>query len=205
MILVYDCAINGFQVGLFNTAGKLLNQRTHDGAFAHTEQLIPYIQSLLSAEHAHFNDLSHIITTNGPGSFTGMRAGLATAIGLKTALNIPVLTSPTLSTIAHTWAHTETPSVLTHITVVIDTKCGDFYHQNFSVIGTAVITLSEISIQKPENLNTNTLTLCPTETSLLAGYTLLPPSLAGIYAAALQTPSHTLDPLYVRNAHVNVK
>ncbi len=56
----------------------------------HAAALAPMIQSLLAAAGWSASDLDLLATTLGPGSFTGMRIGLAMARGLGLALAIPV-------------------------------------------------------------------------------------------------------------------
>jgi len=85
-------------------------------ALAHNEQLISLsrnnqqkdhagwiqeaIQSLLTDAGYRLNQLNAIAVTNGPGSYTGLRVGLATAKGLCYGLNIPLITIGTLHTMA---------------------------------------------------------------------------------------------------------
>jgi tRNA threonylcarbamoyladenosine biosynthesis protein TsaB len=54
-------------------------------------QLIPKILSLLNENNVTFDDLKAIVTTTGPGSFTGIRVALATAQGLSLAAGCPAL------------------------------------------------------------------------------------------------------------------
>lgn len=54
-------------------------------------RLLPLIQEVLTAAHADFAALDRIAVTRGPGSFTGIRIGLAAARGLGLALHIPVI------------------------------------------------------------------------------------------------------------------
>jgi tRNA threonylcarbamoyladenosine biosynthesis protein TsaB len=76
--------------------GKLLqalqneSQKDH-GAFVQTA-----IQQLLKAVALSFADIDAIAVTAGPGSYTGLRVGLASAKGLSYALNKPLLTLNTL-------------------------------------------------------------------------------------------------------------
>lgn len=54
-------------------------------------RLMPQIQEALAQHALAYQDLHALVTCTGPGSFTGIRLGLATAQGLRVALNIPVL------------------------------------------------------------------------------------------------------------------
>ena len=87
------------------------------------EALIPLIQELLLKTKLVPSDIDQITVAIGPGSFTGVRIGMATARGIALALNIPVYGTTTLEASAF---HTK-GTVLS----VLDTKRGDFYTQLF--------------------------------------------------------------------------
>lgn len=67
---------------------------------AHASRLSPLIQELLSKTGVKVSELSAVAVSSGPGSYTGLRIGTSTAKGLCYALNIPLLSVPTLDTIA---------------------------------------------------------------------------------------------------------
>ena len=58
---------------------------------AHSERLIPYIDFLLSESSLSYGDIDLIAISIGPGSFTGLRVGLATAKGLAFSLKKPLI------------------------------------------------------------------------------------------------------------------
>lgn len=58
------------------------------------------IQSLLQKENLQFHDIEAVSVSNGPGSYTGLRVGLAAAKGYCYALNIPLITLSTLRIMA---------------------------------------------------------------------------------------------------------
>ncbi len=68
---------------------------------AHASRLSPLIQDLLKSVNVDFGKLSGVAVTAGPGSYTGLRIGTSTAKGLCYALDIPLLSVPTLDVIAH--------------------------------------------------------------------------------------------------------
>ena len=80
------------------------------------EHLVPLIEDILSKSKTDIKDIARIATTRGPGSFTGVRIGLATARTLGLALSVPVLGFSTLELLLK-----EFPDSL----VAIDTKRED--------------------------------------------------------------------------------
>lgn len=62
----------------------------------HSKFLHPAINRLLEENHLSAPDLKAVAVTHGPGSYTGIRVGLAAAKGLSYALNIPLITLNTL-------------------------------------------------------------------------------------------------------------
>ena len=62
----------------------------------HAERLVPLVGALLDEAGASYSDLSRVGVTVGPGSFTGVRVGIAAARGLALALNIPAIGIGTL-------------------------------------------------------------------------------------------------------------
>lgn len=66
----------------------------------HAERLMPMIEEALGAAQKSFDELGRIAVTVGPGSFTGVRVGVAAARGLALALGIPAVGVGSLNAIA---------------------------------------------------------------------------------------------------------
>ncbi len=66
----------------------------------HAEALPPMVAEVMAASGLSFQDIDRIAVTTGPGTFTGVRIGLAFARGLGMALDIPVIGIDSLSAIA---------------------------------------------------------------------------------------------------------
>jgi tRNA threonylcarbamoyladenosine biosynthesis protein TsaB len=69
-------------------------------SYSHGEKLHVFIQDILAKNNLTPKDLSAIAVSAGPGSYTGLRIGVASAKGLCYALDIPLLAIPTLQGIA---------------------------------------------------------------------------------------------------------
>ncbi len=96
----------------------------------HAERLMPIIDQVLKEAHVSFKEINAIAVTVGPGSFTGVRVGLAAAKAFGMSLNIPVLGVTCFEAFAF--------DLFQPVTVVLDTKRGDFFVQKFDAKGKAV-------------------------------------------------------------------
>ncbi|NLT58435.1 MAG: tRNA (adenosine(37)-N6)-threonylcarbamoyltransferase complex dimerization subunit type 1 TsaB [Clostridiales bacterium] len=70
-------------------AGELLGESYLDVGYTHSEVLLPLIEQLLQNARCTPDQIDGIAVTCGPGSFTGIRIGVATAKGLAFAREIP--------------------------------------------------------------------------------------------------------------------
>lgn len=99
-ILGIDTAIPTASVALVED-GELLVEEIQGGPASppighHAEVILPLIQSLFDKAEITFNDLSAIAVSIGPGSFTGLRIGLATAKGMAYESNLALVGVSTL-------------------------------------------------------------------------------------------------------------
>ncbi len=74
-------------VGLIINGEKKLNQRSLQKA---SQNLLPLIEQILQENNFSFRDLTAIEVNAGPGSFTGLRVGVAVANTLGSFLQIPI-------------------------------------------------------------------------------------------------------------------
>ncbi len=89
MILAIDTSTAQCAVALLGK-GRALARR-ESMARGHAEALFPMIEVLLDEARAVYADLARIAVCTGPGSFTGLRIGIAAARGLALALGIPAV------------------------------------------------------------------------------------------------------------------
>ncbi|MCI8462518.1 MAG: tRNA (adenosine(37)-N6)-threonylcarbamoyltransferase complex dimerization subunit type 1 TsaB [Lachnospiraceae bacterium] len=79
---------------------KLLAEYTTDYKKTHSQTLLPMLEELRRMIELDLDSLDAIAISSGPGSFTGLRIGSATAKGLGFALNKPLVEVPTLEGLA---------------------------------------------------------------------------------------------------------
>lgn len=83
------------------TKTVLKGELTVQASLTHSEQLVPHINSLLEMCNVKKTDLKGIIVSIGPGSFTGLRIGLATAKSMAYGLQIPIVGVMTMKAMAY--------------------------------------------------------------------------------------------------------
>lgn len=110
--------------------GKLFAVYSCESATSHSTTLLPAVESLLSAAGITVRDLDLICCSAGPGSFTGVRIGVATAKGLATPFSVPCVGVSSLEAMAYLF--TEIPSV---ICPVLGARRGNVYAAVFTSDG----------------------------------------------------------------------
>ncbi len=98
-LLGIDTATDMLNVALVE-GKQLIAESRSAGKRAHGERLMPTIEGLLQELHWGLKDLSGIAICIGPGSFTGLRIGLAAVKGLAFATGLPVVSVVTLDVLA---------------------------------------------------------------------------------------------------------
>jgi tRNA threonylcarbamoyladenosine biosynthesis protein TsaB len=93
------------------------------GAFS--AQLVPQIATLLEKHKYSKNDLEAFAVANGPGSFTGLRVGLAAIKALAEALQKPILAISLLEAVA--WSSTAPGAARGRVLVAMDAGRGDVF------------------------------------------------------------------------------
>jgi tRNA threonylcarbamoyladenosine biosynthesis protein TsaB len=90
-ILVVDTATTRAVIALGSADGTLRVERSWTAGYRHGEELMARIDGLLRDEQVAPATIAGLVVGTGPGAFTGLRVGLATAKGLAHALGLPVV------------------------------------------------------------------------------------------------------------------
>jgi tRNA threonylcarbamoyladenosine biosynthesis protein TsaB len=79
---------------------KLIALKEVNDGFSHAENLHLFMQDVLQQSRLTINQLDAISISSGPGSYTGLRIGFASAKGFAYALNIPLIKVDTLKSLS---------------------------------------------------------------------------------------------------------
>lgn len=133
----------------------------HDGVMAavevargrrHAENLMPAIETACRLADVSVAEFGCVAVDVGPGLFTGMRVGLATAKSMAWALDVPVVTSTSLELLALAVRDDVECQNERLVCSVVDARKGEVFHQLFRVNESGVDALSEPSCETPEVL-----------------------------------------------------
>lgn len=100
LILALDTATRTPTLALVGADGALIDQRQWQSEHRHGEQLLERLNELLSGKGVTLADLTGVIVGIGPGSFTGLRIGLATAKTIAYSLDVPIVGVSTTQALA---------------------------------------------------------------------------------------------------------
>ncbi len=99
LILSLDTSTQNCSVALHEN-GQLVSQELVSEEGSHSKALTLLIEKVMKAAGIGLSELSAVAVSNGPGSYTGLRIGLATAKGICFALDKPLICLPTLQILA---------------------------------------------------------------------------------------------------------
>jgi tRNA threonylcarbamoyladenosine biosynthesis protein TsaB len=122
IVLSIDTCLNACSAAVVRD-GAVLSARVEPMSRGHQERLGGLVAEVMAEAHAAFADLDRVGVTTGPGSFTGLRVGLAFAKGVASALSIPCIGVGSLDALA-----AEAPGLAA---AVVDAKHGQAYWRLF--------------------------------------------------------------------------
>ena len=105
-ILGIDTSTKFLSVAIIDNK-NLVGEFNEGDGLKHSSLLVPTIEKLLKKSATPLKKIDAIALSIGPGSFTGLRIGVATCKGINLALGIPIVAIPTLDAIAHNFIDEE--------------------------------------------------------------------------------------------------
>lgn len=125
-----DCAAAVYDSG----SDSVLGEVTETIGKGHAEHLMAVVDGALAKAGVALSAVDRIAVTVGPGSFTGIRVGVAAARGFALSLAVPAVGVTTLQVLAAA-AQDKTPQ--TPVLAAMDAKRGEIYLQSFDMDGGA--------------------------------------------------------------------
>ena len=125
LILGIETATMTGGVALLNEE-RLISEYTLNVRTTHSARLMPALDRVLEDSSIDKCEIDGIAVSIGPGSFTGLRIGLATAKGLALGLDVPLVGVPTLDALAH-----NIPFAMHQICPMLDARKKEVYYSLF--------------------------------------------------------------------------
>jgi len=146
-----------------DTAGQALSVALGDGAQlcgvvtlqrpnAHDALLAPVIRDLLSHCGLEPAGLTELAVSAGPGSFTGLRIGMAAAKGMAASLRIPLATVPTLEALASAVSRHSDVAEGSTLLAALDARREQLYHATFILRNGAWVPSGESGLSRTEDV-----------------------------------------------------
>lgn len=126
-VLAFDSTATSASVALIDD-DKLTGEFFINTKLTHSQTLVPMAENLLNNTQISLSDVDVLAVNCGPGSFTGVRIGVAAVKGMAMALNKPCVAVSTLESMAYNLQHIDCIAVC-----VMDARCNQVYNANFSI------------------------------------------------------------------------
>ncbi|MBE7183113.1 MAG: tRNA (adenosine(37)-N6)-threonylcarbamoyltransferase complex dimerization subunit type 1 TsaB [Methylobacterium mesophilicum] len=182
-LLAIDTAADRCAACVFDVnENRVLSRCVEPMRTGHAERLMAVIDMALRDAQTDFPDLGAIVVATGPGSFTGIRVGLATARGFGVGLRVPVIGIDVLRAVAEE-ARGEYPG--RPVTVALDGGRGEIHAASYGADGAVIEEPAALTL---EQVMARALTLSP----VLAG-TAAPKVCAELPDSTLGTLTPTAD------------
>ena len=146
-VLAFDTCFGAVSVAVGRqTAGGewVTHEAYEEMAVGQAERLMPMVDEVMRAAGIDFAEVSRIAVTRGPGSFTGVRVGVATARAFALATGAPLVTTTSLTVIAAGADAELEGRANTVLAVVMDARRGGLYMQLFGADACDELTAAEL-------------------------------------------------------------
>lgn len=217
-ILAIDNSMDFLNVALAGPEGLIDERRIRESRSP--SQILPeVVEGVLAAGKVSFKDISEIRVTLGPGSFTGIRVGLAFCKGMRAATGVTVRGIPTLDALAFALMD----RVGSYLCPLIDAKKSEVFLALYHTTGTQLSRKTNYIAVKPEEIPSifktpcicfgTGLSIAGPHLSSRDGVTLIPEKFDHIRAATLVDDriesildnTLPLNPIYGRRSEAEIK
>lgn len=144
-ILSIDTASNLCTVSILEDT-NLIKELIVDDARNHSEKIMPIIEDVLKQTNLTLKDIDLVVCDKGPGSFTGIRIGVATVLAFEDALNIESVGISSLESLAY---NTKNEGLICSL---IDAKNDNVYYGLFSLKNNKYTQLDKFAFDNISNV-----------------------------------------------------
>ncbi|MDT8311949.1 MAG: tRNA (adenosine(37)-N6)-threonylcarbamoyltransferase complex dimerization subunit type 1 TsaB [Methylophaga sp.] len=185
----------------------------------HSERILGMLDTLFEQAGRDLAAVDALVFGRGPGSFTGVRVGVAVAQGIAFAQDLPVVPVSTLAAIAQA-AYAK--HGVTNICVAMDARMGEIYQADFVIENGLAVARSAEQVTAPENVHplddrqwfgagsgwaeyqpilTDNFAqqLLATDSAIYPSAEAMLPLAQALLAKGEQMPAHQALPVYLRN------
>ena len=120
-VLAVETATSWQSVAILD-GSRVLARHEQEAVGSHAKLLLPTIDRLFRETGLVLTQLDGLVVSIGPGSFTGLRVGLATVLGFRTISQLPLAVVPTLEGMAWNLRGTPTP-----LCPILNSRRGELY------------------------------------------------------------------------------
>ena len=100
IILNIETSTKNCSVSIADSGKIIAFKELNNGNYSHAEVLHPFIENILKDGNISKSEINAIAVSKGPGSYTGLRIGVSAAKGLAFALNAPLISIDTLTSLS---------------------------------------------------------------------------------------------------------
>jgi tRNA threonylcarbamoyl adenosine modification protein YeaZ len=151
-VLAIDTALEACAAAVLDTETGVLASESRAMARGHAEALLPLLAQVMGQATTQFSELDRIAVTTGPGSFTGLRVGIAAARGIALAADKPAFGLTTLAAFAAPHIAGDDTMALA---VAIDARHQHVYLQMFGPGGRTLVAPRIVSVRDAGRIAAN--------------------------------------------------
>ena len=146
LLLILDTATTAGSVALC-CGERLLAEIVVDSLANHSDKLLLHVQQILQEQQCELSAIAAFAVIDGPGSFTGLRVGVAAAKGLARACHRPLFGVSSLHLLA-----AALPFVTLPVCALLDARKKEVYAATFSTANGSPCLLDEPRVLSPQRL-----------------------------------------------------
>lgn len=146
MLIAIDTSTEWIGLALYDGV-QILSEQSWRSQHFHTTELAPAVSTMLERAKVSSKDVTGIGVAIGPGSFTGMRIGIAFAKGLALALKVPIVGIPSLDILAFSQPVMRRPMIC-----LLEIGRGRFAWARYEGVKRKWVRKTEVAVDEPKEI-----------------------------------------------------